>query len=240
MAEEHKDIDHLFREKLGDHSVQPSPMAWEKLESRLARNKKGMALWMRIAASLLLLGGLTALLWLSVQNTQKQLDTVADQELPREIVPLETPNRPEIPAVEYQEQKVTPPVKKAAVKKPTPSVVNPKLAAVPPAESEPAVPERIPVKELAVIELPPMDTDLLVADNTVSVQEEQVPNKVSYKITIISNGLRATPEKETLVGEIENKIEKIGGVIGKVDQGFADLQDAKNNLFASITTKNNN
>src|SRR5690606_27602827 len=97
--------------------------------------------------------------------------------------------------------------------------------------------ESVPVLELESIELPPLDQDLLMAENNLIDLEATPDQEVAYKITIISNGLREKPEKESLVGEIENKIDKLGGLIGKMDQGFADLQDAKNNLFASITTR---
>lgn len=51
---------------------------------------------------------------------------------------------------------------------------------------------------------------------------------------IISNGFAIQPEKEQFVDELENKI---GGFFTKVDEGFGGLRDAKNNLFASLTTK---
>src|SRR5690606_37653744 len=102
---------------------------------------------------------------------------------------------------------------------------------------DPIVKETIPVLELESIALPPLNQDLLLADNNLAESVSEPGQDVTYKVTIISNGLREKPEKEGLVGEIENKIDKIGGLIVKVDQGFADLQDAKNNLFASITTR---
>ena len=102
-------------------------------------------------------------------------------------------------------------------------------------ESAPVAKEEIELPEPLEIALPPLDVDLLTVDNALA--EANNLQEVAYKVTIKSNGLKDKPEKEGLVGEIENKIDKIGGLIVKVDQGFADLQDAKNNLFASITTK---
>ncbi len=235
MAKE-KDMDRLFRDKLGAHSVQPSPLSWGKLEGRLSQRKKGASSWMRIAASLLLLGGLTTLLWWSLQNSQRQLETVADQEPLLEISPQEVPAIQELPPVEDQKEEEAPPRENNPAKKSPHKVVKP-LAVVQPAEPGPPVKEPILVQEVERIELPPLDTDLLVAANTFADSEVTGGQEVEYKVTIISSGIKTTPEKETLVGEIENKIDKIGGLIGRMDQGFADLQDAKNNLFASITTR---
>src|SRR5690554_344405 len=241
MAEEYNDLDRLFREKLEGHSVNPSPIAWEKLQGRMAQKKKGMA-WIRIAASLLFLLGLTALLWLSVRESQQELEILADEEPAPEAV-QESPLVQEAPVVgEKVEEKELPVQKKPSTKKTTPNPAGlnpagPTLAATRPTESVPPTRDSEPEQAVEVIELPPLDTELLVAEAITDTSEELVTNEVTYKVTIISNGIKATPEKETLVGEIENKIEKIGGLIGKVDQGFADLQDAKNNLFASITAK---
>jgi hypothetical protein len=44
-------------------------------------------------------------------------------------------------------------------------------------------------------------------------------------------------EDKTLIGGLNKKVEQVEGLLGKVDQGFADLQDAKNNLFTALLTK---
>src|SRR5690554_5924795 len=98
MAEEYKEIDRLYREKLEGHSVKPSPMAWEKLQGRMDQKKKGILPWMRIAASLLFLLGLTALLWLSVRQTHEELKTLANEEPLPEAV-QEAPLMQETPPV---------------------------------------------------------------------------------------------------------------------------------------------
>src|SRR5690606_38467566 len=213
MAEEYNDLDRLFREKLEGHSVNPSPIAWEKLQGRMAQKKKGMA-WIRIAASVLFRLGLTALLWLSVRESQQELEILADEEPAPEAV-QESPLVQEAPVVgEKVEEKELPVQKKPSTKKttPNPSGVNPAgvnpagptLAATRPTESVPPTRDSEPEQAVEVIELPPLDTELLVAEAITDTSEELVTNEVTYKVTIISNGIKATPEKETLVGEIEN------------------------------------
>jgi hypothetical protein len=75
--------------------------------------------------------------------------------------------------------------------------------------------------------IPPLELDDLIADNFGS-------SEVAYKVRIVSRGYAISPDKENLVDGIENKI---GGFFNKVDQGFAEIQDAKNNLLVSLTTK---
>lgn len=237
MAKDNQDIDRLFRDKLGGHLAQPSPLAWNQLENRLSRTKKGAALWMRIAASLLLLGGLAALLWLSVENAQKKPVILAEQEPLQETIPQEVPEVKEPAVVKDRIEEDIMAVKKAPVRKASVNSEKAQLEVARMEETEPVAKELVPVQELDLVELPPLDMDLLVVENSLVEPTEAVYQEVAYKVTIISNGLREKPEKDGLVGEIENKIDKIGGLIGKVDQGFADLQDAKNNLFASITTR---
>jgi len=243
MAKDYQDIDRIFQDKLRDHSVQPTPLAREKLESRLNRREKGGLAWMRIAASLLLVGGLAALLWLSVENTKEELNhPLAQQKPAQQYAAPESPVLPEAAPVEAEEAPESERTSKPLASLPTVQKTAPAPTSADPIPTEdsrpdPIVKETIPVLELESIALPPLNQDLLLADNNLAESVSEPGQDVTYKVTIISNGLREKPEKEGLVGEIENKIDKIGGLIVKVDQGFADLQDAKNNLFASITTR---
>ena len=241
MAKEN-DIDRLFREKLTDHTAHPSSSAWNKLEGQLSQKKKSAVLWMKIAAATVFMGGLTALIWFSVENTRQELDMLADQEPVREYMAPENQALPGTAPVEVEdaveeESRSKTVAARPVVKKTAPTAVTPAPVTKQTNEPEPISKESVPVLELESIELPPLDQDLLMAENNLIDLEPTPDQEVAYKITIISNGLREKPEKESLVGEIENKIDKLGGLIGKMDQGFADLQDAKNNLFASITTR---
>ena len=51
-------MDKLFKDKLQADSLQPSAQAWEKVEAHLGKKNK-MVVWLRVAASLVLLGLLT-------------------------------------------------------------------------------------------------------------------------------------------------------------------------------------
>src|ERR1044071_355585 len=51
-------LDKLFKEKLEEHSLQPTAQAWERVEAHLGKKNK-MVLWVRVAAAVMLLGVLT-------------------------------------------------------------------------------------------------------------------------------------------------------------------------------------
>lgn len=244
MDENNKEIDVLFRDKLAGHSEMPTPMAWEKIQVRLdQKEKRGLVPWMRIAASVLLLGLGLAFVYYSLISSEKDpgmiagLQSVPDTQ-PGNIEALEVLPEPVQEEISYKKipptQPSTEPVKRP-VQEASESTLN--LALVAEEEPEVAPKEAIPQMEVGALDLPPLDTDLLIAEGGISLDEEE---EVSYKVTIISNGLSPRQNKENLVTEIENKIGQIGGLLNKVDHKFAELQDSKNNLFVSLTSKKEN
>lgn len=237
MSEQPKDIDQLFREKLSGQSINPCPMAWGKLEERLSQKKRAAILWMGIAASLLFLLGVTALLWINLRTEVQAIETLTDRNSLPEIIQKQAPvlrNSEEIQMSHEEKKEEVPLIKKNQAKKARPKKTTQNVVITKP---KPSIKKAIPLQETAPLALPPLDMDQLMAENENPIPEVEPEEEVVYKLTIISNGIKASPEKETLVGEIENKIDKIGGLFVKMDQGFADLQDAKNSLFASITSK---
>lgn len=238
MAEKYHEIDKIFREKLASHAIAPSPMSWEKLESRLSKEKKGMVSWTRIAAAVLLLLGLSALLWQGSRVNPGELKPLAEAASDQEVIQEQGPYVTETQGLPDQEKRETSSVIKLSAKKNPQKIIAQNDNPVEATEERGFQEEDIPaITILGPIDLPPLDPGLLVTENSLELPEAEATQGVEYTITIISNGIRYTPEKETLVGEIEHKIDQLGGLISKVDQGFADLQDAKNNWFASITTK---
>jgi hypothetical protein len=242
MVKNNKDIDVLFREKLDGHSEKPTPMAWEKIQERLdQKRKRGIPHWMRIAATVLMAGlGLTFIYSLiSPTNNSEMI-------VQKQFVPDTKPGK--IPALEvlpkrFQEENITSSkpttiADQEPVKNPKPATGKPthNLDLIAEEVSEVASKETIPMMEVEGLDLPPLDIDLLVADGGISVEEEEV----AYKVTIISNGLSPRKDKDNLVDEIENKIGQLGGLLNKVDREFAELQDTKNNLFASLTSRKDN
>src|SRR5690554_2680071 len=133
MAEEYKDIDNLFREKLERHSVNPSPMVWEKLEGRLGQKKTPIVPWIKIAASLVLLLGLTALLWLNVREIAEEPEAVAEKSPTPAVIP-EEPTGEATPSLEDAVDEQAPPVQKAPVNHADPMPAKSNLAVATPTE----------------------------------------------------------------------------------------------------------
>lgn len=244
MVEQQENIDAFFREKLTGHKENPSPGAWEKLDGRLSKKRRRATYWRVIAASFLLLMGIGSFIWLSIRSTEDQLKNVAHTEGSTDITKKENPdNEPILEEPIALIKETIPPI----ILEPKTDLISnrPLLNVDPEKDAEEATTEAggivkkilLPI-EVGDIELPPLHSERPLAKKGLVEQELRT---VSYTVKIISNGISEQPEKETLVEEIGEKIERIGGLLNKVDRGFSDLQDAKNSLFASlITIKSNN
>jgi hypothetical protein len=251
MANEKNKIDAQFREKLIHHQEKPSALAWERLENQLPKpRQKNGSPFLKIAASLLLLMGMGYFIWFAVDSTSPKIPELAVKmqeslQDPESLPPEETevlnqedfPGTKETIPVEKEDSEVVKtqilPPKKEPIS-PKVEVKQPKLVAGirKPEENLSLTAPKLP--EIGIIELKIAEEPL---KETLALVEEPSENENGYRVKIISKGFLAEAEKPGLIGGIETKIEKIGGLLSKVDQGFADLQDAKNNLFASIATK---
>lgn len=232
---EDKQLDSFFREKLAKHEVKPRKEAWQRLESKMAPQTKGLP-WLRYVASLALLigaGYLASELLQSERGANHPLITQLSEE-PFEV-PVIFPEIGENLLVE-EKTKVIPnprPVKK--------QVTN---TAPQPLESN-ARPEILGIE---VVEIPePAFTVDFVAEAEVAGNErlgssadpvaEAIEDSNEITVRIVSNGFAFVSEKPDLIEGIEGGIDKLGGIMAKVDKGFADLQDVKNNFFASVISQ---
>lgn len=237
MAKEQDKLDNYFKQKLEHHEEKPSQLAWERLEENLdKRPRKGFAVWYA-AASLLLIGGLS--FFLLKENTN---EPVTEKEILVENRTVET-KETDIPAEEIHTPTVgtNPEVK--------PSVEEPKQKAQPRENqnysSEPeTIRETIAQRELEDVSLPTIQ-DLSLPEVSLSsaialvepkIADNLINEEPQFTVTIKSSGIKAEEPKDNLIEEIETKVDKIGGFISR---GFADLQDAKSNLFAINTPRRN-
>ena len=64
MANTDKNFDQYFKEKLSNHEVKPSKLAWERLDSQLGNKKRAIYFpFMKIAAAIILLLGASYIIW---------------------------------------------------------------------------------------------------------------------------------------------------------------------------------
>ncbi|HSI74706.1 MAG TPA: hypothetical protein VK957_02375 [Lunatimonas sp.] len=234
-----KHLDTLFREKLSNHEIQPSPRAWSKLEQQLSENKKPLWLiWGNYAAGfLLLLGiGIGYQYWnQTAPDSGKELITEITPVQPSPLAPVDTVTVPKVsenPSIIQPAQRKPAPSKPAPAYKPSEQLANVSTdptarleESLPPADQREEVWTELLAVDLATIQL---DIDEIIAE--IPHQE----NEIAYTVKIVSRGYAIAPDKGQLVDGIENKLEKIGGFFTKVDKGFGDLQDAKNDLIFQV------
>ena len=235
-----KHLDTLFREKLSLHEVLPSPSGWSKLEQKLEQKKMPVwLLWGKYAAGFLLLLGLALSLryWeQTLPDSGGKLVTETPNEQPSpQISPipvqkdslLQQNEVPKTQPIEKQNKRSSPP--------PTPIIVpREQVASLPETRVEDSIP--IPDnREMERTDLAALEPVILPDDFDVIIPEVRgESNEIAYTVKVVSRGYAIAPDKTQLVEGLENKLEKIGGFFTRVDKGFGDLQDAKNDLFTQV------
>ena len=255
MAKSHETFDQIFKEKLEGHEVKPSALAWERLDSQLPKSKKsGSGFWWAIAASLSALLLVAYLNWpAEVVISEDRLVASAEEAEEPVNSPVEILQKPEVSTPETSSPESVLP-KPQAEPKQSQSNFQETPATLPASYKETkaqpllaeatqemeksidfiAVPEKkISEPELSLPTLKAPDLTKTVAEAPSSTSEEPL-----YRVSIYSNGIKkAEPTEKNLITEIGKTVSQVEGLLGKVDEGFAEIQDKKDNLFASLTTK---
>lgn len=234
-----KHLDTLFREKLSNHEIQPSLSAWSKLEQQLGEKEKPIWLvWGNYAAGfLLLLGiGIGYEYWNQTPtDLGKEMITEFAPSQPTPLAPMDTvtvPKVSETPPIVEPIQKIPESPKPTPVHKPS----NP-LANVSSDSSRRLVETLPPSAQRKEVWSETLALDVLAIPLYLDEYIPEMPaqeNEIAYTVKIVSRGYAIAPDKGQLVEGIENKLGKIGGFFTKVDKGFGDLQDAKNDLLFQV------
>ncbi len=252
MANAPKNLDEFFKEKLDQHSVMPSALAWERLENQLPQTpKSNKGFWWAIAASISLLLMAGFLFWPNTGNISQE--NLMAEEVQQEVI-QETPTEIEKSKIlasspvqnqaEETQNSITQPVQKPQTQKkskpttssPTSQTSPPKLIAltetISTEETKPI--ERPELKaETPQVSIPLMETPSL----NQTVAEAKTADEPLYRVNIYSDGIKKDEVNKNLLNELGKTVGTVEGFIGKVDNGFADLQDAKNNIFATLTSR---
>ena len=248
MANADKNFDQYFKDKLGNHEIKPSKLAWERLDSQLGSKGKIVAYpFIRIAAAIILLLGLGYIIWqvsktdeLSAPQTaefiqspdqEENVDRITESQFEKEANKEEKIDLFKPEKTEKEKPQQTPSFKPQVNIK----AATENLKALLADNSERSLRDQEVVISIPELDLPELNMNEAIAMNDLAEEEEE--EVVEYTITIKSRGLKEEPQKQGLIGGIEEKVDKIGGFLNKVEQGFADLQDAKENLFASNTPR---
>lgn len=260
MAKTNEEFDRIFREKLENHEDKPSTLAWEKLESRLPGKKtRGVGIWWAVAAgmSIFLVSGW--LIWNNLNEPEQKKQLAEEQPVTKK--PEELPSSPE-PIQEWVAE--SKPEQDQLIKKSEGQSLSTRLVANSPiqpvneelitlakeaeentapliAREEPLIPE---LPTTTVLTDPKPERQPLLAGEPLISQKSIAEAKPSeeetsiYRVKIYSDGLKKGSEPEkNLITEMGKTVGKVEGLLGKVDEGFAELQVRKNSLFAGLTTK---
>jgi len=225
--------DHLFHNKLENFQLRPSADAWSRIEAGLDK-KSNKALWLKIAAGLLLFSIASVLIWKMQPNETDVLVNTT----PRVTEPTpETaqPTQPEETAVavvdenkkteqekeEKQNNRIAP-----AQRKQTPSF-DQQLAVVESTE-ETSTEVIQPVTETLVAQVE--TTQVTETQNNTGVYIVLTADEVNQKYLLPKPENEATPE-----GKKSSRIQMLMGVAMNLADGdgpFGDLRQKKDELFA--------
>lgn len=254
MAKTNETFDQQFKEKLDGHSEKPSALAWERLESQLPKQSKPkLGIWWAIAASVtaLIVAGYS--FWPSASSSVDEPLLAEKTEMPIEILPdskveiTEEAEEITLPIeeiiTESAKKQAEQPTQTTQKTKPTPTTTHapqPLIAEVKselPSQSTVA-PIAIPTTKLTTDELPVAMPELQAPILEKTVAQASESEEPTYRVSIYSNGVKKgeTPEKN-LITELGKTVGQVEGLLGKVDDGLFSLQDKKDNLFASLTSK---
>jgi hypothetical protein len=248
MANAENKFDRYFRDKLVDHEEKPAGIIWEKLENRLNKEKSAGFSILKIAAAVLFFLGLGFTTWqiIKVNNPAPELITEA---IENKVLDPQDNMQQQIAIQE--EEKTQDGLDQEAINGSSGMEENPKEENIPkptgPIKTEKAKvllaqveTEKINERSSEIlVDIPDLILPELNIEEAVASFEENESSEefVEYRVIIKSNGLKDEPKKQNIIEGIENNVNKIGGLLSKVEQGFADLQDAKDNLFASNTPR---
>ena len=258
MAKTNEQFDQHFKEKLNGHREKPSALAWERLESQLPKQSKPtFGIWWAIAASVtaLLVAGYS--FWpreeglgeenLVAEKTEMPVDLPKEtiNEIPilaeeiiqtgEEVNPIKTEIQPKAKSQPNSNKKsnLTP-----ALTQTTQNLMAEATPQSQPEKTETPVAVEVPelkTEELQVAlpELKAPEIEKMVAETSTKVEEEPL-----YRVSIYSDGVKkGEPKDKNLITELGKTVGQVEGLLGKVDDGLITLQDKKDNLFASLTSK---
>ncbi|MCM0059443.1 MAG: hypothetical protein NBV57_01175 [Algoriphagus sp.] len=252
MAKSDEILDRVFREKLENHQESPRPAAWDKLEAQLnAAKPPKRNSWWAIAAAMPLLLGLGYLIWSQVPQADQQNPITATEEV-LEIPPV-LESTPEAETVVSEEAHY----QNSLTETVAPSSSKPVLKSILPQENSKVVnlgglvaeTVTFPSSEAAVVVevnsiteskiwLAPEPTQTTPSPTSLQATLANTDEIDGYRMRIFSDGLKKeeAPNKN-LITELGKTVGQVEGLLDKLDEGFVEIQDKKDRLFSSLTSR---
>ncbi len=250
MAKSDEVLDRVFREKLENHQETPSLAAWDTLASQLDTKQapKKRNAWLAIAAAISLVLGAAFLFW----STKQQPEIQAPLAEVREINPKVGTTIPVTPSSTVEAEKEQSSMSSViATSKPVQTGIktqqrNPNTFVAEVITQTEVVPASIPVFTAEVVPSstpePVRSPAAALAETrsslTPSTNETLAEEGGSYRIRIYSDGLeKVAPKEKNLVTELGKAVGQVEGLLGKLDEGYEEIQEKKERLFSSLTSR---
>jgi hypothetical protein len=252
MAKSDEVLDRVFREKLENHESAPSPAAWDKLEAQLdAAKQPKKSSWWAIAAAMPLLLGLGYLIWSQAPQADEESSLAAIEEVSTSTPVSESPNEAETMVTEEAQYQ------NSLAETVTPSSSKPNLKSILPQENSkevnlgnvvaeaisfPSSQATVAVEVNSATEsktlVNPEPTQTTPSPSTSQPSLADVEDLDGYRIRIFSDGLKKkeAPNKN-LITELGKTVGQVEGLLDKLDEGFVEIQDKKERLFSSLTSR---
>lgn len=228
--------DHLFHNKLENFQLRPSADAWNRIEVGLDK-KSNKALWLKIAAGLLLLSIASVLIWkIQPAETNALVDKTPQvtEPAPEKVQPTQ-PEEPAVAAVD-QDKKVEQEKTEKKDNRIVPAYKNQSTSL----DQQLAIVE--PTPEETSTEVIQPETETLIAEvETITIESTETQNSTAVYIVMTATEvnqkyLLPQPEDEaTSEGKKSSRMQKLMGVAMNIADGdgpLADLRQKKDELFA--------
>jgi cytoskeletal protein RodZ len=222
-------VDKLFKDKLAEHSIQPSAQAWEKVEAHLGK-KNRMVVWLRVAAALAVMGLLTFVVVNRNRNYEEtKQELVTTQEVTKDEVIKDEGTK--IPATTDE----TPKAQSTKVKKQTAG-----SKVIIPAIEQPV--EQIAV-ETGVRSQEPGDRSQESGDRSQKTEDgrqkteagRQTKKGITLTYSLPSIKKPESPAEPLIADEKKTAFERVLQIAKEVkngDNALGDLREAKDQIFA--------
>jgi len=238
-----QDLDKLFKNKLEDHSEEPSAHTWDRIRSSV-KEERGYP-WMKIAAAVIVICLAGFLVWFAIPDQPAANLSDNKKTLPDTIVDAPESN---ITSSESEAQ--------GTIQEDAPPVVQKDNALAETTENEqPKKAEKNQPKE--VIETPMPDKPVsvekaevkdLIAQNEVKepVFEKSTPQKTQVSGQTLAFSSDDFDQAERVAAQVSNKEEEEEGLkkvwsllkqVKEPEAGFGELRELKNNILAFGNTK---
>ena len=252
MAKSDEVLDRVFREKLENQESAPSPAAWDKLDAQLdAAKQPKKSSWWAIAAAMPLLLGLGYLIWSQAPQAEQENSLTAIEEVSTSTPVSESPIEAETMVTEeaqYQNslaETATPSSSKPSLKSKFPqenskevNLGNVVAEAISFPSSQAAVAQEVNSTTESKTLVTPEPPQTTPSPSTSQPSLADAEDLDGYRILIFSDGLKKeeAPNKN-LITELGKTVGQVEGLLDKLDGGFVEIQDKKERLFSTLTSR---